>query len=343
MSELYSRYVQLCEETGKLAGISFELTNYCNFSCKHCYRVHGNTFLEPEYFYKALSEAEALGAIMIGFNGGEPTLHPNFLEFASAVLKRGMHLSVLTNGSGLNDEVLDALQTWRKGVYFQYSLYGVDNRTGANITGVPEAFETAFSSVLDLQRHGFDLRVALLVISETADGLPELVARLRDMDIRTGLNPQLSVLENGDKVPLQLSATDDQIIRVLPFEGNWATEPNEPTAVLDGVNHRTVACSAGETSFGLRADGSIVPCQVFTAPVLGHISTDSLDSVLHGEARAQFLATNVIPDKCRACDLFSNCMRCPADAMFETGELAGIPQESCRIARLRAKMHVDSK
>jgi radical SAM protein with 4Fe4S-binding SPASM domain len=250
---------------------------------------------------------------------------------------------VLTNGSGLNDEVLAALLNWRKGIYFQYSLYGTDTRTGADITSVPDSFETAFSGVLALHRNGFDLRVALLVISETADGLPALVAQLRELDIRTGLIPQLSVLENGDTVPLMLRATDDQIIRVLPLEGNWAIEPNEPTAILEGVNHRTVACAAGVTSLGIRADGSILPCQVFTAPILGHVSTDSLESVLRGPARAQFLAANVIPDKCSACDLISNCMRCPADAMFETGELTGIPQESCRIARLRAKMHVDSK
>lgn len=343
MIELYSRYVSLCEETGKLAGISFELTNFCNFSCKHCYRLHGNTFMEPEIFYKALHEAEALGAIMVSFNGGEPTLHPHFLEFALHVLNRGMHISILTNGSGLSDSMLEPLSPWCKGLHFQFSLYGVNNGTGSEITGVPESFETAFSRILNIQRRGFDLRVALLLNAETADGVPALITRLRSFDVNIGLMPQLSVLENGNKATLQLCATDDQIIRLLPFEGIWTTEPNEPTTVQRAPDLHTVACSAGVTSLGIRADGSILPCQVFTAPILGHVSTDSLESILHGQARTQFLAANVIPDKCSACDLISNCMRCPADAMFETGELTGIPPESCRIARLRAKMHVDSK
>jgi len=342
MSELYSRYVQLCEETGKLAGVSFELTNFCNFSCTHCYRVHGNTFLAPALFYKALSEAEALGAIMVGFNGGEPTLHPQFLEFALHVLNRGMNLTVLTNGSGLTGEILVALQPWCKGVHFQFSLYGLNARTGSIITGVPEAFDTAFSRILDLQLRGFDLRVALLMLKETANDLPDLITRLRAEKIRIGLMPQLSAIENGDTAPILLCGTDDQILNVLPFEGTWATEPNEPTAIL-GSGKRTIACNAGVTSLGIRCDGGILPCQLFVSPVLGHVSTDSLYSVFQGEARARFLAANVIPDKCRDCDLFSNCMRCPADAMFETGELTGIPQESCRIARLRSKMHVDLK
>jgi radical SAM protein with 4Fe4S-binding SPASM domain len=129
----------------------------------------------------------------------------------------------------------------------------------------------------------------------------------------------------------------------LPYEDLKTLEMGEPTTRSSFTQLRAYACGAGVTSLGIRADGRIVPCQVFTSPVLGHVSTDSLESVLRGPARAQFLASNVIPDKCRACDLFSHCMRCPADAMFETGELTGIPQESCRIARLRAKLHVDSK
>ncbi len=343
MSELYSRYVQLCEENGKVDAISFELTNFCNFSCKHCYRVHGNIFLEQEYFHKTLLEAEALGAIMINFNGGEPTLHPHFFDFARHVLEHGMHLSVLTNGSGLTDPLLDALSPWCKGVYFQFSLYGISPQTCFDITGEPDAFEKTISRILAVHRHGFDLRVTLLALGETADGLPALISRLRDEGINIGLIVQLNSLENGQRPAPMLYATDDQILRLLPFSGNWETDHLEPTATWNGDPRRTIACSAGITSFGIRADGRIVPCQVFTSPDLGHVSTDSLASVLAGEARRRFLEANMIPDTCRNCDLWNFCMRCPADACFETGSLTGIPAESCRIARLRAKFHIDSR
>ncbi len=344
MSELYSRYIALCEENRKLAGISFELTNFCNFSCPHCYRVHNNTFLDKYNFHKILAEATELGAILVNFNGGEPTIHPQFLDFSLAVLSRGMHLSVITNGSGVDNEIIEALTPWRKIVHFQISLYGTDSISGTDITGIPKSFESTLELIGKFLANDFDFRVSIMTLSTIADGIPQLIDYLFSRGIKIGLLSQLSAMENGNLSPLDFAATDHQILCIFRKENDL----NRDKFIMGGeedcrLSDNFSACNAGVTSLGIRADGRIVPCQVFTSPVLGHVSTDSLESVLRGPARAQFLASNVIPDKCRACDLFSHCMRCPADAMFETGELTGIPQESCRIARLRAKMHVDPK
>jgi len=343
MSDLYARYINLCQETGHLAGVSFELTNQCNYRCSHCYRVHGQRFLEPGHFRKALDEAESLGAIMVGFNGGEPTIHPLFFQYAVSVLQRGMHLSVLSNGSGLTDEMLDALTRWRLGIHLQVSLYGTSPLSGEAITGVPDAFEATLARIFDLQTRGFDLRVSLLALEATAEGLPALIHGLREREIHIGLIPQISVSENGSTIPLGLRAPDDHLLPLFAFEGDWDTkDPLEPTIELRSEDD-SLACNAGVTSLGIRADGSILPCLICTGPVLGNISADTLESVLQGEARRRFLETNVIPDNCRACEVRRFCLRCPADAMFETGSLTGIPEESCRIAKLRAKFHIDSR
>jgi len=342
MSDLYSRYLKLCEQFGMLSGISFELTNFCNFSCTHCYRVHGKSFLSPDLFYKALTEAENLGAIMVGFNGGEPTLHPQFLEFAQSVLCRGMHLTVLTNGSGLTNEVVDTLMPWRKGIHFQLSIYGTNPESGYKITGVPNAFQVSLDCGLKLQHLGFDLQVALLVLASTASDIRTFIAYLRSEEINYGLMPQLSIIENGDKSPHSLAASDDQLIGLLPFKSAFLADSAEPIVFPISNSSSTIACGAGITTFGIRVDGRILPCQVFSDPVLGNIATDSLNFALHCDARKQFLFDNGIPENCLSCALFSNCTRCPADALAETGSLTGIPSESCRIAKLRAKFHIDS-
>ena len=341
MGDLYSRYIQLARETGKLAGLSFELTNYCNFNCTHCYRIHGSSFLSEEIFHKALHEAEELGVIFVSFNGGEPTWHPKFVEFALAVLQRGMHLSVLTNGSGLTDSMLDALSAW-KGIHFQFSIYGYDTSTGAKITGTPDAFDKALQKIFILQQRGFDLRVSLLALNETADGLDALVALLLRSNIKIGLMPLLSAREDGDRTPIHFAAGDRQLEQLLKYEGIWSEDVLEPIANNLDDPGRTSACSAAQSSLGISVGGDIMPCQVLSRVHFGNITNNTLNASLNSDVRKSFLEANVIPPACGACKIFSTCFRCPGEAVFETGSLTGIPPESCRIARLRSKMRVDS-
>jgi len=195
---------------------------------------------------------------------------------------------------------------------------------------------------MELYENGFDVRVSLLVSSVSADYLESLITRMVQSQIRIGLMPQLMATEAGSLHPLDLAADDSQLMRLFAYEGDWNSDPFEPNLGSSSESDYR-ACNAGRTTVGVRADGSILPCLVLTRPVLGHLSTDTLASVITGEARRHFLESNVTPDICRACDLRRFCMRCPADALAETGSLSGIPPESCRIARLRAKFHIDSQ
>lgn len=341
MSDILARYFQACRDAGHLTGISFELTNECNLSCSHCYRVHGTRFIPGSIFKTAVDEAESLGALLVSFNGGEPTLHPEFEEFTHSVVSRGMYLSVLTNGTLLTEPMLKRLSPY-KNLFFQISLYGSDPTSSQLITGDSSSFQATMDSISLIQQIGFDFRVILLVTSFTADGLPSMVEHLRANKVKIGLIFQISAREDGSKAPLLLAAKDNQMLNLFRYEGSWRQEIQEPVANSSVPIITGHACNAGVSSVGIRTDGAVVPCQVFSTPVLGVIGQDSIASILAGQKRRAFLLENSIPEKCGGCNLFSACLRCPADAFHETGNLIGIPDESCRIARLRAKFHIDS-
>lgn len=81
--------------------LGVELNNYCNRDCLHCLRDLKGV---PESFPvdllgKILREARPYGASLVGFTGGEPTLHPHLEEILRAVTREGYHYYLVTNGA----------------------------------------------------------------------------------------------------------------------------------------------------------------------------------------------------------------------------------------------------
>ena len=333
---LVDHYFQLCKEVGLLASLSFELTNACNFACTHCYRVQGHTFLRQEIFYKALTEAEEMGALFISFNGGEPTLHPKFLAFAQEVLHRGMHLTVLTNAYRITPDWLDALEPWAQNIHFQISLYGVDDASGFSITCVPDAHTRPLQNAIHAQARGFSVKIALLALQATSNQMEDLTHHLEQLQLPYDIMLFLSAREDGDRTPLRLAPDDSSLRKLLPLKPHLpsAVDERDPFQKTTNVSSE-LACSAGETGFAIRANGNILPCQVFYHwPIFGQQPDNSLQEAFVSLQRQEFLQQNRIPDACRTCKAQHVCLRCPAEVFNTTGEFMQVPETSCHTARI---------
>ncbi len=92
--------------------IYWKLTDFCNFKCNYCPSfLHSGKYANgklpgfPIYsdiiiFMDKLKALSASGThINLQFGGGEPTLHPNFLDIIKYMRTENVHLGVTTNGS----------------------------------------------------------------------------------------------------------------------------------------------------------------------------------------------------------------------------------------------------
>lgn len=86
-------------DIGFLTELGIELTNRCNFVCKHCLRDENlpRKNIPFRVVKKILKEAKTYGIKHIGFTGGEPTLHPKFDEILGEVVKGGFTYHCVTN------------------------------------------------------------------------------------------------------------------------------------------------------------------------------------------------------------------------------------------------------
>jgi len=87
--------------------LGLELTNRCDLACGHCLRsiVAPNSpraiDIPLELARKMISEARTAGIPHVGMTGGEPMLHPHFLEIIDHIVDEGLSFHFLSNGLGL--------------------------------------------------------------------------------------------------------------------------------------------------------------------------------------------------------------------------------------------------
>jgi MoaA/NifB/PqqE/SkfB family radical SAM enzyme len=60
--------------------VSIALTNRCDLSCAHCYAPKSRGELRFDSVTRWLAELDAAGTLGVGFGGGEPTLHSEFVR-----------------------------------------------------------------------------------------------------------------------------------------------------------------------------------------------------------------------------------------------------------------------
>ena len=96
----------------KLENLCVLITYACNKRCKFCVnRQFVNKyerFMTKEVFIQGLLWAKAKGIKGIVLNGGEPTLHPNILEFATLAKEMGFRVSLFTNYS--REDIVDTVK-----------------------------------------------------------------------------------------------------------------------------------------------------------------------------------------------------------------------------------------
>jgi MoaA/NifB/PqqE/SkfB family radical SAM enzyme len=83
-----------------VAKIVIELTDRCNLRCQHCFsgRHGGWNDLPLDVLRHILTEAKGSGFDQLSFTGGEPTIHPHFLEILKLAVEAGYTFGFNSNG-----------------------------------------------------------------------------------------------------------------------------------------------------------------------------------------------------------------------------------------------------
>jgi len=86
------------------------LTTHCNRKCSYCFaKDNSNNHMQfsIDNFIKVVDWLHADNIYRVGFLGGEPTTHPNFIDFLSYTLSKRLNTLIFTNGMIEDDSIYD--------------------------------------------------------------------------------------------------------------------------------------------------------------------------------------------------------------------------------------------
>ncbi|MCE4507171.1 radical SAM protein [Xanthomonas hortorum] len=91
--------------------VSIALTNVCDLHCAYCYAPKHKASLHTDQVLGWLKELDTEGCLGIGFGGGEPTLHPDFVDICKRVAgETQLAVTFTTHGHRLTPQLVEHLK-----------------------------------------------------------------------------------------------------------------------------------------------------------------------------------------------------------------------------------------
>lgn len=195
------------------------LSEQCNYSCIMCRRPPDGATLERDAVFEVMEQAREIGLKVISFCGGEPFMHPDFLEIAERAIELGFKVQLTSNGSLVTTEALERLQ----GLDCLTLSIDALQATHDHIRGVEGAFEQAVRALRMAGDAGITCGTNTVIQQGNARELLPLFEHLVEATIKLGgkldyvrhapveVTPELEhLMVRGD----QVEAVQDQLRQI---------------------------------------------------------------------------------------------------------------------------------
>jgi len=159
----------------------FYLTEGCNLACRHCWLAppvdpNGDKydFLPLQLFEHIIYEAKPLGLVGVRLTGGEPLMHPHFINLLEIVRREGLSLTVETNGM-LCTSVIAREIAKSPEKHVSVSIDGVDAETHEWVRGIRGSFAKALAAVRNLVEAGIRPQIVMTVMRQNAEQIESII------------------------------------------------------------------------------------------------------------------------------------------------------------------------
>ena len=315
--------------------LCLELTYRCPLACPWCsnpvdYERYGNE-LTTEEWKRVLHEGRELGALQLGFTGGEPMLRKDLEELVGEAHGLGYYTNLITSGIGLSEARLKALKDAGLN-QIQLSIQSSDRAMNDALVGA-RAFDLKLQVARMIKAYGFPMVLNVPVCRQNIDLTEDILAMAEDIGVDYLELANIQYYNWAMVNRNELLPTLDQLRRaeVTVQEARKRLDGKMTIyfVIPDYYEERPKTCMNGWGSIHLTIapDGAAMPCQesrVITGLTFPTVREKSL-AWLWNESPTfrKFRGTDWMKEPCASCDEkekdFGGC-RC--QALLLTGDAA---------------------
>ena len=336
---------------GKIAGQrvpitgSIEVTARCNLRCVHCYinlPASDQSALQRELscqeWFHVLDQIVDEGCLWLLLTGGEPFVRPDFLEIYTYAKKKGVLVTIFTNGTTITPSLADHLAEWPP-FAIEITLYGRTQPTYERVTGIPGSYERCVRGIKLLLERQLPLKLKSMVLTLNAHEIWAVKEFADELGVDFRFDPVLNVRVDGDRQPAEFRIAPEKVVALDLADDKRLKSWHEfceqfvgPSPEPEYLYH----CGAGLRTFHVDPYGQLSTCMMARVP-----GYDLSRGTFHEgwytflrRARAQRRKRNT---SCQHCELIALCGQCPGWAQMEHGDPETPVEYLCKIAHLRAK------
>jgi len=276
---------------------TIELTDQCNYRCKHCYRESSpdqHKYLPLEKLKDYIGSLWENGGTVVELTGGEPMLHKDFFEIVDFACSRMNLVCVLTNGYYLQEQAIQKLLKHKDKIVFNISLDSHRPECHNKFRGKADAFEKTTNAMRLLGENGFLFRVAMSVTRENNFDMEETIALARKYGARLFAYNHVVDTGRGDDVCFTApEMTAEEAKKIINYEIG-VRERNKDIVHFLSVEQansvKAMNCGLVHRSVVLGPDGEVRPCVMFGGDVIkiGNINENSYKEIFENGPGALF-------------------------------------------------------
>jgi len=255
---------------GKPMWLVLELTYRCPLKCVWCnnpldFEDYSKKELSTEEWKRVLHEGRELGALQLGFSGGEPMLRDDLEELVAEAEQLGYYTNLITSGIGLSLERLQALK--KAGLkQIQLSLQSASRNLTDELVGA-RAHDLKLEVARMIKAEGFPMVLNVPVFRQNIDQVQEILDLAEEIgvDYLEFANIQYynwALLNREELLPTREQITHAEKV-VNAARERLGKKMTIYFVIPDYYEDRPKACMNGWGTIHLTIapDGAALPCQ----------------------------------------------------------------------------------
>jgi radical SAM protein with 4Fe4S-binding SPASM domain len=323
---------------------SIELTNRCNLHCQHCYLdgAHnvpaGQKELSADEINYLFSQVVDEGTLWMLLTGGEPLLRRDFKQIYTSAKRKGLLVSLFTNGTLITERLADLLAEWRP-FTIEITLYGHTQATYERVSGVSGSHTRCRAGIERLLERKLPLTLKTMLMSLNQHELWEMQAYARSLGVHFRYDALLNGGIDGSRQPIELRIAPEEVVEFDIQDAQRIEEWRSFCKRYEGHPadaQYVYACGAGVNSYHIDPYGQLSMCMLSRLPAY------DLRQGSFRQGWREFLPEYrfqpaMLESECDRCELYALCGQCPGWSQLEGTPVSQPVEYLCRVARLRAQ------